>query len=237
MAIAYVGKAFVLNSTSGLNAAVPMPSAAAAGHKLYCLVGSVGANAGTVTDPAGWAKVLELTTGSSLRGGLYSRTAVAGDGAATFTWTFPSAGRNFGYAVAYSGADTAASDLVNAVGSIDSGTGPWTSPSLAVADGDWLITAGIGRENPGTSAAKNWTCSDSSDVERFDNTTDSAPSINISASLFDSGRALTGGTVSRALTETGAALSQSQVWAIRVPALVTQTTGGNPWTAMGIPIR
>lgn len=238
MTIAYVGKAFVLNSTAGTSCPVPMPSGAAAGHKLYVLIGSVGANSGSVTAPSGWTKVLELLTGTSLRGALYSRTAIAGDGGSTFTWTFPSSGRNFGYSLAYSGVDVAASELADAVGTTDAGTGPWATPSLSLAAGDWLLTAGVGRENPGTSAAKNWTSSDSSDLERFDNTTDSAPSINVSAGLFDSNRALTAGTHSRSLSETGASLSQSQVWAVRIPMLATVApSGGNPWDYIGMPIR
>ena len=241
MAIAYVGKAFVLNSTAGTGpaaCAVPMPSGAAAGHKLYVLIGSVGANSGSVTVPSGWTPIKELATGTSLRGALYSRTAIAGDGGATFTWTFPSSGRNFGYAVAYSGVDVAASELADAVGTTTAGSGPWATPSLSLGDGDWLLTAGVGRENPGTSAVKNWTSSDTSDLERFDNTTDSAPSINVSASLFDSNRALTAGTHSRSLTESGASLSQSQVWSVRIPMLATVApSGGNPWDYVGMPMR
>lgn len=238
MAIAYVGKAFVLNSTSGVTTAVPMPSATVAGNKLYCLVGSVGATAGSLTAPAGWTPVMELLTGTNLRGSLFSRTAVAGDGSATFTWTFPASGRNFGYSLAYSGVDTAAADLADSVANSAPGAGPWAAPSLSVADGDWLITAGIARENPGTSTGKNWTDSDTSDVERFDNTTDSAPSINISAALFDSNRALTAGASARTLTEATAVLERLQIWSIRVPALVTAPpASGNPWTSMGIPMR
>jgi hypothetical protein len=237
MSISYVGKAFVLNSTSGTSCVVPMPSTVAAGHKLFVLIGSVGANSGSVTAPSGWTLVKELLTGSALRVQLYSRVATSADASATYTWTFPSAGRNFGYSVAYSGVDTTVTDLADATGDTNSGTGPWATPSLALSAGDWLITAAVARENPGTSTAKNWTSSDTSDIERYDLTTDSAPSINVSASLFDSGRALPAGTVTRSLTENGAAFSQSQVWAVRVPALADVVSTSNPWTAAGIPIR
>jgi hypothetical protein len=235
--IGYVGKSFILNASSGTTTVLPMPSAAAAGHKLYALIGSVGANAGAVTDPAGWTRVKETLSGSSLRGILYSRTAQAGDGAATFTWTWPSGGRNFGYCVAYSGVDTAVADLADAAVSTDPGTGPWPTPALSLADGDWLLTAGIGRENPGTSTVKNWTSSDGADVERFDNATAAEPSINITSGLFDSGRALGAGSAARSLSQ-GASVSQSQVWAVRIPALAEPApTGGNPWTAWGVPLR
>lgn len=237
MSIAYVGKAFVLAANSGTAIAVPMPSAAAAGHKLYVLLGSVASNATDITPPsgAGFSQVKNLITGSNLRGQLYTKNAVAGDGGATFTFTSGNSGRYFGYSVAYSGVDLAASDLADATGSTDGG--PWSTPSLSVVDGDWLLTAGIGRENPGSATAKNWTTSDGSDTERFDNTTAAEPSINITAALFDSNRPLTAGSASRTLSQS-AAMSQSQVWAVRIPALADAApSGGNPWTGWGVPIR
>lgn len=236
MTIAYVGKAFVMNAVAGTGIAVPMPTAGAAGNKLYVLVGSVGAAAGTITAPSNWAKVLDLITGTNLRSVLYAKTAVSGDIGATHTWTFPASGRNFGYSVAYSGVDVAASDLADVSGSTTADNGPWSTPSLALAAGDWLLTAGVGRESPGTSAVKNWTTSDGADVERFDVDSDSEPSINVTAALWDSGRALTAGSHNRTLNS-GATLSQSQVWSVRIPVATDPGIGANPWSHMGIPQR
>jgi hypothetical protein len=239
MPISYVGKAFVLAANSGTAIAVPMPSGLAAGHKLYVLLGSVASNATDITPPAGsgFALVKNVTTGSNLRGQLYTKTAVSGDAGATFTFTSGNSGRYFGYSVAYSGVDVAASDLADATGTTDAGAGPWATPSLNVSDGDWLLTAGLGRESPGTATAKNWTTTDTSDSERFDNATAAEPSVNITAALFDSGRPLTAGSVSRSLSS-GASLGQSQVWAVRIPALADAApAGGNPWTGWGVPIR
>lgn len=237
MSIAYVGKAFVLNASSGTSIAVPMPSATAAGNKLYVFVGSVASTATGITGPAGFTLARDQIAGSNLRVQLYTRTAVGGDGGTTFTWTSGNSGRNFGYALAYSGVDVDASDLADANISTTDGSGPWATPNLAVADGDWLISLGVGRENPGTSTGKNWTNSDGADVERFDNTTASAPSINISAALWDSGRALTAGTASRSLSESAATFTQSQVWSVRVPVSTGSSGGGNPWSCWGIPMR
>jgi hypothetical protein len=238
MAIQYVGKAFVLAAASGTAIATPMPSGAAAGHKLYVLVGSVATNATDITPPAGagFTLVKNLTTGSNLRGQLYTKNAVSGDAGTTYTFTSGNSGRYFGYSVAYSGVDLAASDLCDAVGFTDTAS-PWATPSLNLADGDWLLTAGLGRESPGTATVKNWTTSDTSDSERFDNATAAEPSVNITAALFDSGRPLSAGSASRSLS-VGATLGQSQVWAVRVPALADPGgSGGNPWTGWGVPIR
>lgn len=239
MAIQYVGKAFVLAAASGTAIAVPMPSGVAAGHKLYVLLGSVASNATDITPPAGsgFGQVKNLATGSNLRGQLYTKTAVPGDAGTTYTFTSGNSGRYFGYSVAYSGVDTAASDLCDAVGSTDAGGGPWATPSLNLAEGDWLLTAGMGRESPGTATVKNWTTSDTSDSERFDNATAAEPSVNITGALFDSGRPLSAGPATRSLS-VGASLGQTQVWAIRIPALADPGgSGGNPWTGWGVPIR
>lgn len=237
MSIAYVGKAFFFSSASGTSCPVPMPSTGAAGHKLYCLLGSIGASSGTVSAPAGWTLVKDLVTGSNLRAQLYARSAVSGDAGATFTWAFPASGRMFGYSLAYSGVDLAASELVDAVGSTTAGSGPWATPTLALGANDWLLTAGLGRENPGTATAKNWTNSDASDVERFDLASAAEPSINNTAALYDSNRALGAGSYSRNLAS-GASLSSSQVWAVRIPALADAAPAStNPWTVMGMPLR
>lgn len=236
MSIGYVGKAFVLSAASGTSIAVPMPSGVVAGNKLYVLIGSVASTATAMTAPAGggFNLVKEVTTGTNLRVQLYSKTAVSTDAGATFTWTTGNSGRFFGYSVAYSGVDVAAPELADAVDSTTAGTGPWTTPALSLSDGDWLLTAAVGRENPGTASAKDWSTSDSSDVERFDNATaTSGTSIMISAALLDSNRALVAGTASRAFTVT-ASLSSSQVWAVRIPApVVVSPTGGNPWSEVG----
>lgn len=239
MGIGYVGKAFILAASSGTSIVVPMPSGAAAGHKLYVLVASIASTATAMTAPAGagFTLVKELTTGSNLRSQLYSKNAVAGDGGASYTWATGNSGRYVGYSVAYSGVDLAASDLADAAGDTALGSGPWTTPAIALNDGDWLLSAAIGRESPGTATGKNWTTSDVSDTERFDNTTAAEPSININAALYDSARDLVGGTTSRQLAQ-AAAVSTSQVWAVRIPALAAAApSGGNPWSAMGVPIR
>lgn len=238
MAIGYVGKAFVLNTVAGVNCAVPMPSVLAAGNKLYCLVGSIGSNAGAMTVPAGWTTVREQVTGTNLRVGLYSKTAVSGDAGATYTWVFPASGKNFGYSVAYSGVDPAVSELVDVSSTTDAGQGPWNVPAVSVGNGDWLITAAVGRQNPGTAVEKTWTTSDPADTARYSLGTVETPSINIAAGLWDSARALSAGPQARSLG-VSAAMSQSQVWSVRLATTVvggTPGAGDDPWTFMGMPM-
>jgi hypothetical protein len=239
VAIGYVGKAFAMNAVAVETAAVPMPSTVAAGHKLYALVGSIGAASGTVTPPSGWTRVLDEITGTSLRTILYAKTAVAADAGATHTWKFPNTGRTFGYAVAYSGVDTAAANLAQANSFTDTGNGPWATPALALGAGDWLLTAGVGRQNPGTSGTHDWTTTTVADVARFDLYTDVAPSIILSAALWDTGAPVAAGSAARTLNS-NVNYSQAVVWSARVPALADtggSAGGGNPWSHMGIPLR
>lgn len=240
MAVGYVGKAFVMNTVAGTACAVPMPSTVAAGQKLYVLVGSIGSASGTITAPStAWAKVLDETTGTSLRTVLYAKTAVLADAGATYTWTFPNSGRNFGYSQAYSGVDTAAANLAQAVSITDEGNGPWTTPALALADGDWLMTAAVGRQSPGVAGARDWTMT-AADVARFDLYTDVAPSILLSAALWDTGAPVSSGSVNRTINS-NVNYTQTALWSMRIPMLADASSGGssenNPWSHMGIPQR
>ena len=237
MAIGYVGKGSVVNTVSGTAVNVPMPSGLAAGHRIYVLIGSIGSNSGTVTDPAGWTKIGEEVTGSNLRTALYAKTAVAADVGSTVTWTFPSAGRTFGYSLAYSGVDLAASDLAQANSTTTAGTGPWSTASLALNSGDWLLTSAVGRQNPGTSGTHDWTNATAADVERHDLYADVGTSITIAAAQWDSGAGVAAGSHSRSISS-NVSYSQIATWALRIPALADAApTGGNPWSSMGMPLR
>ncbi len=238
MAIEYVGKAFVMNTVSGTAMQVPMPSTAAAGDRIFVVTGSIGSTSGSLPTPSGWAKIAEEVAGTALRGSLFVKTAVGGDSSATYTWNFPNAGRNFGYAVAYRGVDVAAANLAQAASFTDDDNGPWSSPSLALNAGDWLLTAVVARQNPGTSGTHNWTTDAGTDVERYDLFTDVGTNISISGGLWDSGAPLAAGSYSRAISS-NVNYSQEILLAARIPVAVDSggSSGGNPWTHMGLPLR
>lgn len=238
MAIAYLGKTFAFNATSGTTTSIPMPAATTAGSRLLAVVGSIG-NTPTLTDPAGgtWSKVAEYAPGTTLKSAVFVRDATGGDNAATYTWTWSASGKNFGYALAYSGVDLTAPTLAQSVWTQDD-DGPTDSPALALADGDWLVTAVVARENPGTSTAKTWSSDDTSDVKRYDlYTTVTLPTIQLSAALWDSGRPLAAGSADRAV-QASVLMQQFHTWSIRLAApAAAPPPAGNPWTSFGQPIR
>lgn len=239
MSIGYVGKAFVMNTVAGTTAQVPMPSTVADGHKLYVVVGSIGSTTGTMSGPAGWTKVAEDTAGSSLRAAIYVKNAVNADAGATYTWTFPNAGRTFGYAAAYSGVDLSAANLAQTAVSTTEGPGPWATPSLALGTGDWYLYAGVGRENPGSTGTHDWTSSGSSDTERYDLFSNvGTTSIAIAAALWDTGAPVTAGSQARSVSS-NVAYSQTVMLAARIPAAADtgSSAGGNPWTQTGLAQR
>lgn len=239
MAIGYVGKAFVTNTVSGTAVQVPMPSTVVTGQKIYVVVGSVGSNAGALTAPSGWTKVGEEIAGSNLRVAVFAKTATGSDASTTYTWTFPASGRTFGYSVAYSGVDLAASNFSASLESTDEGPGPFVTPSLALTAGDWLLYAAVGRENPGSTGTHNWTTSGSSDVERYDLFTNvGTSSIAIAAALWDTGAPVTTGSLQRTISS-NISYSSSVMYAVRIPAAADTGTpaGGNPWTHQGVPQR
>jgi chitosanase len=229
MPIAFVGANSVLNSTSGSSTAVPMPTATAAGNLLFVLLANVG-NSPVPTAPAGWTLVSSFSPGTTLTTYLYRKTAVAGDNALTATWTWSSAGRNLGIALAYSGVDASVNTTTAQVWTHDVANAPIVAPSIGTSGGDWLATLAVGRENPGTATTKDWTIV-GGDLERIDVATGGAATdIKISAAWFDSGTAA--GSSARTVNVTPLQ-QQSHVWSILLPLPVSESVGGNPWTHMG----
>lgn len=237
--IAYVNKAYGFNATAVTTVDVPVPSGLAAGHRMVCVVGSIGASP-VITDPPGstWTKLAEFAPGTSLKTAVYYRDITAAAEPASYTWTFSAAGRNFGYVTAYSGCDLAVAPSAASVRFEDT-TGPNLSPALALSDRDWLVTAAAGRESPGTETAKTFSNADTSDQTRFAfYSANTGTGAKLVAGLMDSGRALTAGSAQRSISNSPV-LGQVHLWSIRLAAQVETTPAptGTAWTHMGLPIK
>lgn len=236
MPVAFVASNSVLNSVSGSSTAVPMPSGVASGHLVFVMVVSIG-NSPVPSAPSGWTLVSSFSPGTTLTSYLYRKVAVSGDVGATHTWTWSSAGRNLGMAAAYSGVDTTISTNASAGWTHDVATGTTSAPALGAAAGDWLVTVGLGRENPGTATAKNWTIGTGTDAERLDIATGGVASdLKVSAAWFDSNQGVSAGSTARTVTVTPE-MQQTHVWSVLLPVPASETAGGNPWTHMGRPLR
>lgn len=241
MAIGYRGKALILNSSATNNTPLPMPAAAVAGDRLVAVVGTI-LPTSVITPPDGWTLISQYAPTTNMRTAVYTRTATAGDANTTYTWGWSGSARNFGYCTAYSGVDATVATSAQATYAQQDAPAPILAPALGVADGDWLVTVAVGRENPGTDAAKSWTNGDPADVERFDlYSTNASPAIKLSAALWDSGRPLSGGSAQRTVTP-DPLMALAHVWSIRLAAPEGSTAPppapvGDPWTYFGMPLR
>lgn len=234
MPIAFVGVNSVVNSTSGIVTTVPMPSGLAAGHLVFALIANVGASP-TPTAPSGWTLVNSFTPGATLTSWLYRKVAVSGETATTWYWS--AGGRNLGLSLAYSGVDTTVSTNAAPVWTHDDGGPPAAAASLAANTGDWLVTAGVGRENPGTATAKDWTIGTGTDVQRIDvSSTGATTDVKITAAWFDSNGPVPPGSTARTVSTTPE-MQQRHIWSILLPLPSGEALGGNPWTHMGRPLR
>jgi hypothetical protein len=236
MPIAYVGSNSVLNSASGTSTAVPMPTATAVGNMIYVMIASV-ANSPVPTAPGGWTMVASFTPGTTTTTYLYRKVAVSGDNSATYTWTWSANGRNLGVAVAYSGVDSSVSTNASQVWTHDVANASITAASLGASAGDWLVTVGVGRENPGTATTKDWSIQTGTDAQRLDIATGGlATDIKLSLGWFDSNAGVAAGSTARTVDITPIQQA-SHVWSILLPLPAGEGVGGNPWTHMGRPLR
>lgn len=236
MAIAFVGSNSVLNSTSGSSTAVPMPSGLAVDNMIYVMLADIG-NSPVPTAPTGWTMVASYTPGTTLTTYLYRKVAVSADIGATYTWTWSSGGRNLGFSAAYSGVDPAVTTNAAQVWTHDVANAPIVAPSLAANTGDWLVTVGIGRENPGTATTKVWSSETATDSVRANIATGGAATdIKVSLGWIDSNAPLIGGPTARTVDITPVQ-QQSHVWSILLNQPASASTGGNPWSHMGLPQR
>lgn len=194
MSIGFVNKSSTVNSSSTTTTVVSTPSglSGAGNQRLIAFVGVIGTG-NVITDPAGgtWVKLAEFAPETNFKTAVYYRN-VTGSEAGSYTWTWSVGGRNFGHIVAYSGVDlTVPPTLASVAGTADS-AGPHAAPSVAVADGGWLITGVAARQSPGTAGAVTWTVSDGADSERYDVTAvNTGTGAQLPTAVYDSNRALT----------------------------------------------
>jgi hypothetical protein len=234
MAIGFVGANSVSNSTSTLTTVVSPPTGYSAGDLLLALVVSVASSPVSTPPNADWKLVASFQPGTTLTSYLYRKIAVAGEPAGTWAWT--SSGRNVGLVMAYSGVGADVAITTDQVWTHDVPAGPIAAPALGANPGGWLITAAVGRENPGTATAKDWAIATATDVQRLDvATAGAAADIKVSGAWFDSNAAVVADSTARSVTVTPV-LQQSHVWSILLtaPTAPEDVLGGNPWTSFGI---
>lgn len=236
MPISYVGSNSVLNSTSGSSTAVPMPSGLAVDNMIFVMLADVG-NSPVPTAPTGWTLVASYSPGTTLTSYLYRKVAISADIGATYTWTWSSGGRNLGVSMAYNDVDPTVATNASQVWTQSATNAPIVAPSLAANAGDWLVTVGIGRENPGTATTKDWSCETAGDAQRVDIATGGlATDVKVSLGWFDSSGPVGAGSTARTVDITPIQ-QQSHVWSILLSLPAAEATGGNPWTHMGLPQR
>jgi hypothetical protein len=237
--IGFVNKAFVFNSVSGTSTVVPVPEGAAAGHRLFAFVGSIGSSP-VLTPPAGstWLPLGEHGPTSTLKTAVFYRDVTAAAEPASYTWGWSASGRNWGYCLAYSGVDLAVAPTVDKADFTDTPAAtPRQAPALGLSAGDWLLTLVGGRENPGTDTAKQWTNSDTADAERLNfYSSNTGTGAKSTAAWWDSGRKLGAGSEQRTITPS-VAMGQMHLWAVRLAAQAAPVAPGEgtTWSRMGFP--
>lgn len=240
MPISYIGSNSVLNSSSGSSTAVPMPSGLTTGNVtnsvIFVMLADIG-NSPVPTAPTGWTLVGSYSPGTTLTTYLYRKAAASADVGATYTWTWSSGGRNLGVSMAYNDVDLTGSTNASQVWTHDVANAPIVAPSVSANTGDWLVTVGVGRENPGTATTKDWSCETTGDAQRVDIATAGlATDVKVSLGWFDSAGPLAAGSTARTLDVTPVQQA-SHVWSILLSVPAGESVGGNPWTHLGLPQR
>jgi hypothetical protein len=238
MPIAYRNGSGVNTGVVSTATVIPVPSGVTNGDRMYALVTSI-ASTPTLTGPAGWTKFDEHIIGANTKSAVFYRDVGASAEPANYTWSWSAAGRSIGLIVAYSGIDRSATQIGGVTSSPNSLD--WLPLyTWAVSDTySWAIFLAVGREEPGTDFTKDWRTNEVLDVERFDTYSPNTGSgTDITAAWFDSGRALPAGPVSRQLIMQNFNLTPVHGWALQLSGLPPVVgVGGNPMTALGIPIR
>lgn len=238
MAISYRNGSGVNTGVVSTATVIPVPSGIVNGDRMYALVASIAATP-TVTGPAGWTKFDEFMTGANTKSAVFYRDVGVSAEPANYTWSWSTAGRTIGLIVAYSGLDRSATQI----GGVTSSTnGDQFLPLYTWSVSDtysWALFLAVGREEPGSDFPKDWRTNEALDVERFDTySPNTGVGTDITAAWFDTGRALPAGPVTRQLIMQNFALSPMHGWALQLSGLPpTVGVGGNPMTALGIPIR
>lgn len=183
--------------TAGTTAvAGPFPGGLAAGDRVYVAVSSGAANPNALTDPAAlggtsWSKLDEFAPSGTSKSALYYADITAGNAAAwsssSHTWTFATSSRCAAVWEIIRDVDQSrAPSFARAQGVEDSATAT-AVPALTPGQYDWAGFVAMGRQSPGTDAAKTWLIAGfSSDVERADQyATNLGTGQKLSVALYD----------------------------------------------------
>lgn len=238
MPVSYRNGAGVNTGVVSTSTVIPVPSGTVNGDRMYALVASI-ASTPTVTGPAGWVKFDEHMIGANTKSAVYYRDVGVTAEPANYTWSWSAAGRSIGLIVSYSGVDTGVPQIGGVV-SANSSVDPLPLYTWATSDVySWAVFLAVGREDPGTDLTKDWRTNEVFDVERFDTySPNTGVGTDITAAWFDSGRLLPAGPVTRQLITPNSNLSPIHGWALHLAGLPPVVgMGGNPMTALGIPIR
>lgn len=238
MPVGYRNGAGVNTGVVSTTTVIPVPSGVVNGDRMYALVASVAATP-TVTGPNGWTKFDEHMIGANTKSAVYYRNVGVSAEPVNYTWTWSTAGRTIGLIVAYSGVDTAVPQI-GGVTSAPAATSPLPLYTWASSDVySWAMFLAVGREEPGTDLTKEWATSEVLDVERFDVfSPNTGTGTDITVAWFDTGQAVPPGPISRQLITPNTDLSPVHGWALHLAGLPPVVgVGGNPMTALGIPIR
>lgn len=239
--VGYRNRSVGNTSQSGGSTVLPMPVGLKSGDRMYALLGSLAATP-TITEPAGWTKVSEYQTGTTLKTALFYRDITAAAEPASYTWTWSSNGRTMALGVSYYGLDLAAAALGGTQSVTDSSSAPQTFAFATPQDGDWALFGAMAKESPGTDNVKSWTDSDSLDVKRHDNYgTNTGTGPRITGAWWDTGRGLPASTVQRTLTPS-VPLTHQHAWGLRLAAPAGSgdpppPSGVTTWSYIGQPQR
>lgn len=204
-----------------------------AGDRTIAFITSAATNP-TITPPAGWTLIGSLyKPTTTLASAVYYRDHLVDDDvSAVNTWTWSAAGRMTSCLMAYSGCDLTVPPLMTSSNATVASSS-FNTPAITLADGDWLISLVVARQNPGTAdAVLDWTVNVPTDYESYQiSTAVNGTNPRMATSFADSDQAMPAGSASRTLTNLRS-MAEAHMHSVRLRAPLA-TTG---WK-MGLSIR
>jgi hypothetical protein len=213
-------------STAGNRTAhrVAVPAGVAAGDLLVLAI-TLNSTSGTVTGPSGWT-LLQTVDGSSVRGRLWSKVAVASDAGSNVTVTSSSTVKSSVAVAAYRSTIGSPSVTASQISVVNSSASSHTAPSVTLTGANsWLVN--IWGEK--SSAATTWTLPSGTTQRTF---ADGTGSSKISLVLADSAGPLPAGASGTRVATTAAATSRGVQISLAVqPGSGTPPVPNQPPTA------
>ncbi|GAA3750748.1 hypothetical protein [Micromonospora maritima] len=227
--VTFVADARTLNAAAGALCTVSRPAGVADGNQLVALYGYMGAATTFDAEPP-LTRLGTQVDGTNLSSFAYARKAATEP--PTYTWDLVSGRKNAGWIGAYKGLDATTPIAAFASKASTTDGTVHTAPTVAVPEGGWLITMVLTRHT-NTGTATTWTCSDTSDVERWDAASNAAGSQDITVAVYDSGRPLPAGNYARTLT---ASQTQTEVVLWSIALAPAPSSSGPAGLVPGVPL-